>query len=29
MGIQPDHFLDAGIPEMEWVGYVQGVLEGR
>lgn len=29
MGIQPDHYLDAGIPEMEWVGYVQGVLEGR
>ena len=29
MGIQPDHYLDEGIPEMEWIGYVQGVLEGR
>lgn len=29
MGIQPDHYLDEGIPEMEWVGYVQQVLEGR
>lgn len=29
MGIQPDHYLDDGIPEMEWIGYVQGVLEGR
>lgn len=29
MGIQPDHYLDEGIPEMDWVGYVQGVLEGR
>lgn len=29
MGIQPDHYLDEGIPEMEWVGYVQRVLEGR
>lgn len=29
MGIQPDHYLDEGIPEMEWVTYVQQVLEGR
>lgn len=29
MGIQPDHYLDEGIPELEWVGYVQQVLEGR
>lgn len=29
MGIQPDHYLDEGIPEMEWIGYVQDVLEGR
>jgi len=29
MGIQPDHYLDEGIPVMEWVGYVQRVLEGR
>ena len=29
MGIQPDQYLDEGIPEMEWIGYVQGVLEGR
>ena len=29
MGIQPDHYLDEGIPAMEWVGYVQGVMEGR
>ncbi|HMQ76522.1 MAG TPA: S41 family peptidase [Flavobacteriales bacterium] len=29
MGIQPDHYLDGGIPEMEWVEHVQGVLEGR
>lgn len=29
MGIQPDHYLDEGIPEMEWIGYVQRVLEGR
>lgn len=29
MGIQPDHYLDDGIPELEWVGYVQEVLEGR
>jgi hypothetical protein len=29
MGIQPDHYLDEGIPEMDWVGYVQEVLEGR
>lgn len=29
MGIQPDHYLDEGIPAMEWVGYVQRVLEGR
>lgn len=28
MGIQPDHYLDEGIPAMEWVGYVQRVLEG-
>ncbi|HEY0977599.1 MAG TPA: S41 family peptidase [Flavobacteriales bacterium] len=26
-GIQPDHFLDDGIPEDEWVRYVQGMLE--
>ncbi len=26
-GIQPDHFLDDGIPDEEWVPYVQGVLE--
>jgi hypothetical protein len=29
MGIQPDNYLDEGIPEMEWAGHVQGVLEGR
>lgn len=29
MGIQPDHYLDEGIPELEWVGYVQRMLEGR
>jgi hypothetical protein len=29
MGIQPDHYLDEGIPEMDWVGHVQRVLEGR
>ena len=29
MGIQPDHYLDEGIPELGWVGYVQEVLEGR
>jgi hypothetical protein len=29
MGIQPDHYLDEGIPVSAWVGYVQRVLEGR
>jgi len=29
MGIQPDHYLDEGIPEMDWVGYVQELLEVR
>lgn len=29
MGIQPDHYLDDGIPELDWVGYVQRVMEGR
>lgn len=29
MGIQPDHYLDDGIPETGWVGYVQRTLEGR
>jgi hypothetical protein len=29
MGIQPDHYLDEGIPVTDWVGYVQQVLEGR
>ncbi|MBX2980617.1 MAG: hypothetical protein KF905_15125 [Flavobacteriales bacterium] len=29
MGIQPDHYLDEGIPQLDWVGYVQRVLEGR
>ena len=29
MGVQPDHYLDDGIPETGWVGYVQGTLEGR
>lgn len=29
MGIQPDHYLDEGIPESGWVGYVQRTLEGR
>jgi hypothetical protein len=28
MGIQPDHYLDEGIPVTDWVGYVQQVLEG-
>lgn len=29
MGIQPDHYLDDGIPAMEWVGYLRRVLKGR
>jgi hypothetical protein len=29
MGIQPDHYLDDGIPVSGWVGYVQRTLEGR
>jgi hypothetical protein len=29
MGIQPDHYLDEAIPKLEWVEYVQQVLEGR
>jgi hypothetical protein len=29
MGIQPDHFLDEGIPISDWVGHVQRTLEGR
>jgi hypothetical protein len=29
MGIQPDHYLDDGIPVSGWVGHVQRVLEGR
>ncbi len=29
MGIQPDHYLDDGIPVAQWVPYVQRVLEGR
>ncbi len=29
MGIQPDHYLDEGIPVSGWVGYVQRTLEGR
>lgn len=29
VGIQPDHYLDDGIPLTGWVGYVQQVLEAR
>ncbi len=29
MGIQPDHFLDEGIPTSDRVGHVQRTLEGR
>lgn len=29
MGIQPDHYLDEGIPALQWVGHVQSVMEGR
>lgn len=29
MGIQPDHYLDEGIPELEWVDYVRKVLEAQ
>jgi hypothetical protein len=27
VGVQPDHFLDEGIPEEEWIEYVREVLE--
>ena len=29
IGVQPDYFLDAGIPRWRWVEHVRGVLEGE
>ncbi len=29
MGIQPDHYMDEGIPLSNWITHVQRVLEGR
>ena len=28
-GIQPDFYMDTGIPEYEWVSYAQNILKGE
>ena len=28
-GIQPDFYMDSGIPEHEWVSYAEGILKSE